>query len=85
MHGTIRVRKLVPLLSKKVPKKQKMAILKLASGEYTFRFVKNQYKTINKLIRVNEDIAYWDFFEYPEEIPLYGIVIESWWVNKDKQ
>ena len=30
-------------------------------------------------------IAYWDFFEYPEEIPLYGIVIESWWVNKDKQ
>ena len=30
-------------------------------------------------------IAYWDFFEYPKEIPLYGIVIESWWVNKEKE
>ena len=29
-------------------------------------------------------IAYWNFLEYPEEIPLYGIVIESWWVNQDK-
>jgi len=38
------------------------------------------------LYHSNKDrIAYWDFFEYPEEIPLYGIVIESWWVNKDKQ
>jgi len=33
----------------------------------------------------NDRIAYWDFFEYPEKIPLYGIVIESWWINKDKQ
>ena len=30
-------------------------------------------------------IAYWDFLEYPKEIPLYGIVIESWWVNKEKE
>ena len=38
------------------------------------------------LYHSNKDrIAYWDFFEYPEKIPLYGIVIESWWVNKDKQ
>ncbi len=38
------------------------------------------------LYHSNKDrIAYWDFFEYPDEIPLYGIVIESWWVNKDKQ
>ena len=38
------------------------------------------------LYHSNKDrIAYWDFFEYPEEIPLYGIVIESWWINKDKQ
>ena len=29
-------------------------------------------------------IAYWNFLEYPEEIPLYGIVIESWWINKEK-
>ena len=29
-------------------------------------------------------IAYWDFLEYPEKIPLYGIVIESWWINKEK-
>ena len=29
-------------------------------------------------------IAYWDFLEYPNKIPLYGIVIESWWVNQDK-
>ena len=29
-------------------------------------------------------IAYWDFLEYPDEIPLYGIVIESWWINQDK-
>ena len=29
-------------------------------------------------------IAYWDFLEYPNKIPLYGIVIESWWINKDK-
>ena len=29
-------------------------------------------------------IAYWNFLEYPEEIPLYGIVIESWWINQDK-
>jgi len=29
-------------------------------------------------------IAYWNFLEYPEEIPLYGIVIETWWVNKKK-
>ncbi len=29
-------------------------------------------------------IAYWDFLEYPDEIPLYGIVIESWWINKEK-
>ena len=34
----------------------------------------------------NKDrIAYWDFFEYPDEIPLYGIVIESWWIDKNKQ
>jgi len=29
-------------------------------------------------------IAYWNFLEYPEIIPLYGIVIESWWANLDK-
>ncbi len=29
-------------------------------------------------------IAYWDFLEYPKNIPLYGIVIESWWANKEK-
>ena len=38
------------------------------------------------LYHSNKDrIAYWDFFEYPDKIPLYGIVIESWWINKDKQ
>jgi len=38
------------------------------------------------LYHSNKDrIAYWDFFEYPNKIPLYGIVIESWWINKDKQ
>ena len=29
-------------------------------------------------------IAYWDFLEYPDNIPLYGIVIESWWANLEK-
>ena len=29
-------------------------------------------------------IAYWNFLEYPDTIPLYGIVIESWWANQDK-
>ena len=29
-------------------------------------------------------IAYWNFLEYPSKIPLYGIVIETWWVNKEK-
>ena len=38
------------------------------------------------LYHSNKDrIAYWNFFEYPDKIPLYGIVIESWWLNKDKQ
>ena len=38
------------------------------------------------LYHSNKDrIAYWDFFEYPDKIPLYGIVIESWWINKDKK
>ncbi|SVB03132.1 uncharacterized protein METZ01_LOCUS155986 [marine metagenome] len=30
-------------------------------------------------------IAYWNFLEYPDNIPLYGIVIESWWANLEKQ
>ena len=30
-------------------------------------------------------IAYWNFLEYPDEIPLYGIVIDSWWINQSKQ
>ena len=29
-------------------------------------------------------IAYWNFLEYPDTIPLYGIVIESWWANLKK-
>jgi len=29
-------------------------------------------------------IAYWNFLEYPDIIPLYGIVIESWWANPEK-
>ena len=29
-------------------------------------------------------IAYWNFLEYPKKIPLYGIVIESWWANLEK-
>ena len=29
-------------------------------------------------------IAYWNFLEYPNDIPLYGIVIETWWINKEK-
>ena len=29
-------------------------------------------------------IAYWNFLEYPAEVPLYGIVIETWWVNKKR-
>ncbi len=29
-------------------------------------------------------IAYWNFLEYPDEIPMYGLVIESWWSNPDK-
>ena len=31
-----------------------------------------------------DSIAYWDFFEFPKKIPLYGIVIETWWINKEK-
>jgi microcin C transport system substrate-binding protein len=31
-----------------------------------------------------DHIAYWNFLEYPEEISLYGIVIESWWINQEK-
>ena len=30
-------------------------------------------------------IAYWNFLEFPEQIPLYGIVIETWWANLEKQ
>ena len=30
-------------------------------------------------------IAYWNFLEFPNDIPLYGIVIESWWANLEKQ
>ena len=29
-------------------------------------------------------IAYWNFLEVPDTIPLYGIVIESWWSNLEK-
>ena len=29
-------------------------------------------------------IAYWNFLEYPDKVPLYGIVIESWWANTKK-
>ena len=29
-------------------------------------------------------IAYWNMFDFPETIPLYGIVIESWWIDQDK-
>ena len=29
-------------------------------------------------------IAYWNFLEFPDEIPLYGLVIESWWANSVK-
>ena len=29
-------------------------------------------------------IAYWNFLEFPEQIPLYGIVIETWWSNQEK-
>ena len=36
-------------------------------------------------LRNTSRIAFWYFFEYPDEIPLYGIVIETWWINKDKQ
>ena len=30
-------------------------------------------------------IAYWNMFEFPDTIPLYGIVIESWWINQEKE
>ncbi|MBI28891.1 MAG: Oligopeptide-binding protein AppA [Alphaproteobacteria bacterium MarineAlpha5_Bin11] len=29
-------------------------------------------------------IAYWDFLDYPKNVPMYGIVIDSWWVDKEK-
>ena len=29
-------------------------------------------------------IGYWNFLEFPDPIPLYGIVIESWWSNQEK-
>ena len=29
-------------------------------------------------------IAYWNFLEFPEQIPLYGIVIETWWADQEK-
>ena len=29
-------------------------------------------------------IGYWNFLEFPETIPLYGIVIEAWWANLAK-
>ena len=29
-------------------------------------------------------IGYWNFLEFPQIIPLYGIVIESWWANLEK-
>ena len=29
-------------------------------------------------------VAYWNFLEFPKEIPLYGIVIETWWSNQEK-
>ena len=29
-------------------------------------------------------IAYWNFLEFPDEIPLYSLVIESWWANSEK-
>ena len=30
-------------------------------------------------------IAYWDIFAFPDKIPLYGIVIESWWIDQEKE
>ena len=37
------------------------------------------------LYHSNKDrIAYWNFLEYPDIIPLYGIVIDSWWYNPKK-
>ena len=29
-------------------------------------------------------IAYWNFLKYPDIIPLYGIVLDSWWSDSDK-
>lgn len=29
-------------------------------------------------------IAYWDFFEYPQIYPKYGLDLDSWWVNPQK-
>ena len=29
-------------------------------------------------------IGYWNMFDFPEIIPLYGIVIESWWIDQEK-
>ena len=37
------------------------------------------------LYHSNKDrIAYWNFLEFPDMIPLYGIVIDSWWSNLNK-
>ena len=30
-------------------------------------------------------IAYWNMFDFPDTIPLYGIVIESWWIDQEKE
>jgi len=30
-------------------------------------------------------VAYWKSIEHPENTPLYGVVIETWWANQDGQ
>ena len=30
-------------------------------------------------------VAYWNFLEFPKTNSLYGIVIDSWWANLEKE
>ena len=35
-------------------------------------------------LTATDRIAYWNMFDFPKTIPLYGIVIESWWIDQEK-
>jgi len=74
----------IDALAKAIPTAQSKDELSDLAGQLNARLLAGQY-LVPTYYNPNDYVAYWKPFKRPEITPLYGIVLETWWMDAPNQ